>query len=94
MPCDRGQRIVVKQNDARVGFCWECTEVSHITRHDDELVYPGLCEDVSFVVRTLPERITDMLCVYRFFLQVSDRLGVDILVEQKAPFANLRPSPR
>jgi hypothetical protein len=73
-----------------VGFRWERTEVSHITRHDDEVVRPRIWENVGLVVRTLPERITDVLSLYRFFLQVGDRLGVEILVEQKALFAHLR----
>ena len=71
-------------------FRWERTEVSHITRHDDEVVRPRIWENVGLVVRTLPERITDVLSLYRFFLQVGDRLGVEILVEQKALFAHLR----
>ena len=76
-----------------MGFRWERTEVSHITRHDDEVVRPRIWENVGLVVRTLPERITDVLSLYRFFLQVGDRLGVEILVEQKALFTHFRPDP-
>ncbi|PSQ46813.1 hypothetical protein BRD19_11340 [Halobacteriales archaeon SW_7_65_23] len=81
----RAHRIVVEQYDAGVRCRVQTAEITHVARHDDEIVLACIREDFFGVVCSQPECPLHVLDVHVLLFEISGSLGIDVLVEEKAP---------